>query len=657
MSVFTQQSPGVETREIDLTNIVGTAGAAGGAFAGNFHWGPVEEITTVTQAQELEAQFGKPTDDNYVDWFSAFNFLAYTGDLKLVRAADEDAINADDSGTGVLVKNRQHFDVVASGAATSNFIARYPGALGNSLSIAACDANSWSAWEYKNEFDFAPGTSEYAASVGASFDEMHLVVVDSQGLFSGVVGAVLERYAFVSKATDSKGPNNEPNYYVNVINRTSPYVYALRPLDTGLTDPTDGTIDSATVGAGGTGYVTAPTVTIAAPPAGGVQATATAAVTAGAVTSITITNPGSGYLSAPAITFGGPGTGATATAVMNTLTGADWGTALVVAGVPTVYSVLTTDYAADLSGGANSTAVTANELIAALDLFENAEQVDASLLFLGDAGGDSSHTAVVQHAIDNISERRLDILTFFSPKLSDVLNKTQSAATASAIATRNAIGRSSSYAVMDSGWKFQYDVYNDKYRWIPLNADIAGLCALVDNTSDPWISPGGYTKGRIRNVVTLAFNPNKAARDALYKVGVNPVVTFNVDGTILYGDKTLLGKNSAFSQIGIRRLFILLRKTISNAAKYFLFEQNNRFTRASFVNMVEPYMREYQGRGGVDDFRVRCDETNNTPQIVMNRQFIGDIFIKPVYSINWIQLNFVAVRQDVAFDEVVGQTF
>ncbi len=657
MSVFTQQSPGVETREIDLTNIVGTAGAAGGAFAGNFHWGPVEEITTITNAQELEAQFGKPTDDNYVDWFSAFNFLAYTGDLKVVRAVDEDAINADDSGTGVLVKNRQHFDVVASGPATANFIARYPGALGNSLSISACDANTWANWTYKNEFDFAPGTSEHAASVGASFDEMHIVVVDSQGLFSGVVGAVLERYPFVSKAIDAKGPNNEPNYYVNVINRTSPYVYALRAIDTGLTDPTNGEIASITVGAGGTGYTTAPTVTISAPPAGGTQATATATVSAGAVTAITVTNPGSGYLAAPTITFGGPGTGATATAVMDTTTGSDWGIPLVNLGVPNVFQVLSAAYGADLSGGANSTAVTANELVDALNLFENAEEVDASLLFLGDAGGDSSHTAVVQHAIDNIAERRLDMLVFFSPKLSDVLNKTQSAATVSAVATRNTIARSSSYAVMDSGWKFQYDVYNDKYRWVPLNADIAGLCALVDNTSDPWISPGGYTKGRIRNVVTLAFNPNKAARDALYKVGINPVVTFNVDGTILYGDKTLLGKNSAFSQIGIRRLFILLRKTISNAAKYFLFEQNNRFTRASFVNMVEPYMREYQGRGGVDDFRVRCDETNNTPQVVMNRQFIGDIFIKPVYSINWIQLNFVAVRQDVAFDEVVGQTF
>lgn len=659
MSVFTQQSPGLEAREIDLTNIVGTAGASGGAFVGDFHWGPVDEITTITNPIELESQFGKPTDTNYVDWFSAFNFLSYTSNLKLVRVIDADAINSDDTGSGTLVKNAHQFATVASGVGTAKFIARYPGALGNSLGVYVCDSNTWASWPYKGEFDFAPGTSDYAASVGAQNDELHIVVVDTRGAFSGVVGAILERYAFVSKALDSKGSNNEPNFYVNVINRSSSYVWAMRVPTTGLSDPTTGVVDAINVLTGGSGYTSAPTVTISAPPAGGTQATATAVLTGDAVTSITIDNPGSGYLTAPTVTLSGGGatTQGTAEAVLETVTGADWGTNLIQAGVPSVYKNLTTALAAPLSGGANSTAVTADELIPGLDLFENAEEVDVSLLFTGHAGGETEHQVVVQHAIDNLAERRLDLLVFFSPLLSDVLNKTQSAATTAAIATRNTVGRSSSYAVMDSGWKYQYDVYNDKYRWIPLNADIAGICAYVDNTSDPWISPGGYTRGRIKNVVSLAFNPNKAARDALYKVGINPVTTFNTDGTILYGDKTLLGKNSAFSSIGIRRLFILLRKTISNSAKYFLFDQNNQFTRASFVNMVEPYMREYQGRGGIDSFRVVCDETNNTPQIQMNRQFIGDIYIKPVYSINWIQLNFVAVRQDVAFEEVVGQAF
>jgi phage tail sheath protein FI len=210
---------------------------------------------------------------------------------------------------------------------------------------------------------------------------------------------------------------------------------------------------------------------------------------------------------------------------------------------------------------------------------------------------------------------------------------------------------------MDSGWKLQYDTYNDKYRWIPLNADLAGLCAQVDNLNDVWNSPGGYTRGKIKNVVSLAFNPNKTSRDQLYKSGINPIVTFNSDGTVLYGDKTQLGKNSAFSQIGVRRLFCYLEKLISTAARYYLFEINNEFTQQNFVTMVTPTLEQIKGRGGINDYRVICDSTNNTDEVVMNRQFVGTIYIKPSYSINWIQLNFVAVRQDVSFDTIAGATF
>ena len=657
MSSFTQLSPAVEFREVDLTNVIGTAGASGGAFAGDFAWGPVEEITTVSSPLELQSIFGKPNDVNYVDWFSAFNFLAYTGELKIVRCADEDAINADDTGSGLLIKNKQHFEVVSTGAVTSKFVSRFPGALGNSIAVHLADSATFDGWAYEDNFDFAPGTSAHAESVGATNDEVHVIVIDRLGEITGTVGAVLESYPFLSKAVDAKDANNGPSHYVNVLNRSSQYVWAIAlPNGAEVEDPSDGTVDSVTVGAGGSGY-TAATVTFSAPPSGGTLATGTVTVTGGAVTAVVITNPGSGYLTPPTVTIAGDGTGATGTAVLGTTAGADWGTNLVQAGAGVTFKNLAAVIAAPLSGGANSTAVTADELIQGLELLQNQEEVDVSLIFLGHAGGETEHTAVVQYAIDNIAERRRDCIVFFSPKLSDVLNKTQSAAVASTVQTRNTVARSTSYAVMDSGWKFQYDVFNDKYRWIPLNADIAGLCAQVDSTNDPWSSPGGYTRGRLKNVVSLAFNPNKTSRDALYKVGINSVVTFNTDGTILYGDKTLLGKNSAFSQIGVRRLFILLEKTISNAAKYFLFETNNTFTRTAFVNMVEPYLEEVRGRGGVDDIKVICDETNNTPQVVMNRQFVGDIYIKPNYSINWIQLNFVAVRQDVAFEEVVGGTF
>jgi phage tail sheath protein FI len=214
---------------------------------------------------------------------------------------------------------------------------------------------------------------------------------------------------------------------------------------------------------------------------------------------------------------------------------------------------------------------------------------------------------------------------------------------------------SSSYAVMDSGWKYQYDKYNDVYRWVPLNGDIAGLCVRTDVQRDPWFSPAGLNRGIIKNVVKLSWNPTKAERDSLYKKGVNPVVTFPGEGTILYGDKTLLSRPSAFDRINVRRLFIVLEKAIAKAARSSLFEFNDEFTRAAFVNLVEPYLRDVQGRRGIFDFRVVCDNTNNTAEVIDRNEFVGDIYIKPARSINFIQLNFVAVRTGVSFDEVVGQ--
>jgi phage tail sheath protein FI len=214
---------------------------------------------------------------------------------------------------------------------------------------------------------------------------------------------------------------------------------------------------------------------------------------------------------------------------------------------------------------------------------------------------------------------------------------------------------SSSYAVMDSGWKYQFDKYNNVYRWVPLNGDIAGLCVRTDFDRDPWYSPAGFNRGQIKNVVKLAWNPNKTQRDELYKKGINPVITFPGEGTVLYGDKTMLARPSAFDRINVRRLFIVLEKAIARAAKYSLFEFNDEFTRAQFVSLVEPYLRDVQGRRGIYAYRVVCDQTNNTPEVIDRNEFVGDIYIKPARSINFIQLNFVAVRTGVAFDEIVGK--
>ena len=259
---------------------------------------------------------------------------------------------------------------------------------------------------------------------------------------------------------------------------------------------------------------------------------------------------------------------------------------------------------------------------------------------------------VAEHIVDNIAESRKDCVVFISPGKDDVVNNAGNEVT-DITSFRNDFN-SSSYAVLDSGWKYQFDKYNNVYRWVPLNGDIAGLCVRTDNERDPWFSPAGFNRGRIKNTIKLSWNPTKAERDDLYKIGINPVIQFPGEGVVLYGDKTMLSKPSAFDRINVRRLFIILEKAIARAAKYSMFEFNDEFTRGQFVALVEPFLRDIQGRRGIYDYRVICNETNNTPEVIDRNEFRGDIYIKPARSINFIQLNFVAVRTGVAFEEIVG---
>ena len=313
----------------------------------------------------------------------------------------------------------------------------------------------------------------------------------------------------------------------------------------------------------------------------------------------------------------------------------------------TTFNTIRVPFSASMSGGADGTIVTAN-VISAYAQFANADSVDISLIISGPA-----NQAIATNLISNIAEVRKDCLVFLSPERSDVVNNPGNEVTDS-LAYRDSL-TSTSFAVMDSGWKYQYDKYNDTYRYVPLNGDIAGLCARTDLERDPWYSPGGLNRGIIKNVIKLAYNPTKTNRDDLYVKGINPVVSFQGEGTVLFGDKTMLSKPSAFDRINVRRLFVVLEKSIARAARFSLFEFNDQFTRAQFVALVEPFLRDVQGRRGITDFRVVCDETNNTPEVIDRNEFVGDIYIKPARSINFIQLNFVAVRTGVSFDEVVGQ--
>jgi len=552
-----QISPGINVSEIDLTTVVPSVATSIGAFAGPFAWGPANEVVTISDEVRLVESFGKPTSTNYEYWFSAANFLAYSNNLKVVRAISAaSSLNATANAVGVLIENDDDYeDNHASGAITYlEFAARFPGALGNSLRVEMADANTYTGWAYANSFTDAPATSSYAAAQGALRDELHVIVIDEDGVITGTANTILEKYPFVSKANDAKAPDGSTNYYKDAINNRSKWIR---------------------------------------------------------------------WMAHPAI-------------------GTNWGNSA----SGTTYVNTAVVIARSLSAGADGTVSTSN-VTTAYSKVANPDSIDISLIVSGPSNG-----TVAGHLISNIAEVRKDCVVFLSPEKSDVVDNSGAEAT-DILAYRNTI-TSSSYAVMDSGWKYQYDKYNDVYRWVPLNGDIAGLCARTDLERDPWFSPGGLNRGIVKNVIKLAYNPSKTDRDSLYLKGVNPVVNFQGEGTVLFGDKTLLSRPSTFDRINVRRLFITLEKTISRAARSSLFEFNDQFTRAQFIALVEPYLRDVQGRRGITDFRVVCDESNNTAEIIDRNEFVGDIYIKPARSINFIQLNFVAVRTGVSFDEIVG---
>jgi len=695
-----QVSPGVNVSEIDLTTIVPAVSTTEGAIAGVFRWGPIGKTILIDSEDKLAARFGKPDSTNPETFFTAANFLAYGNKLYVSRAANTTdttgvtgvltaVANTGAYANTILIKNSDDYDLLSNPDTDVLYAAKYPGALGNSLKVSVCDsvnaygsnlnmfvsnnasynvndsakianagivfavgsnqatifigntAGSWDTgaatgsaqygleqiiantfivgsilkagntqlgtqdlritalaanavyaagnttflinldsnytlssnyyantvvrnWEYYNAVDRAPGTSVYTKKFGNSsaVDEVHVVVADEDGKFTGVPGTILETFRGLSRATDAKTEDGATLYYKEVINQNSNYSWWI--------------------------------------------------------------NHRSGAI------------GNTAVNIVNSTNSK-----------PVTLSFVTG------SDGATESTVAIGDLTRGYDLFKSAEDIDVSLILQGKSRGASNTAQLANYLINNIAESRKDCVVFISPDKDDVVNNVDKTEVTDVVGFRNAL-TSTSYAVMDSGYKYQYDKYNDLYRYIPLNGDIAGLAVRTDNVRDPWYSPAGFNRGQIKNIIKLAYNPGKADRDILYKSDVNPVCIFPGQGTVLFGDKTVLGKPSAFDRINVRRLFIVLEKAIATAAKFTLFEFNDDFTRAQFRNLVEPFLRDVQGRRGIYDFKVVCDETNNTGEVIDRNEFIGDIYVKPARSINFIQLNFVAVRTGVEFAEVVG---
>ena len=674
-----QVSPGVNVTEIDLTTGIPAVSTTTGAIAGVFNWGPVNEAVLIDTETTLVNRFGKPTVNNAETFFTAANFLAYGSALYVSRAANVlETANAElgtwtavanvtgsystNSAFNVTTVDDYNSKIVAGTFNTVNpavaYIAKWPGAIGDSLYISVCDsANAYSsnitavtatsftigssnatfsmsgsdgttaqtawnsitagdyltvgnssigyqklqviskgtipatnalplvfatnyslistvnmtgsvkrAWEFAASVSGAPGTSTYVENFGnnAAVDEVHVVVADQMGKFTGSPGAILEIYQGLSRAVDGKNSDGSTNYYKNVISNSSQYIWWTNDRNSGDSN-----------------------------------------------TAVNIASVSASLPFSTAFTGGNDGVAESET---------------------------DTDYLA--------------MLIAAYGAYTSVDNIDINLVMAGKASGINGAQAA-NWLIEYISEARKDCVVFVSPPSSTVINQVGNEL--SNILTFAENVTFSSYAVMDTGYKYQYDKYNDLYRYVPLNGDIAGLCAYTDRVRDPWFSPAGLNRGQIKNLVKLSYNPTKADRDVLYPKGVNPVTTFPGLGTVLYGDKTLIKKTTAFSEIGIRRLFIVLEKAIASYAKYSLFEFNDSFTRSQFVSLVTPFLADVEGRRGIYDFKVVCDATNNTPQVIDAQQFVGDIYVKPAHSINYIQLNFVAVRTGVEFSEIVGK--
>ena len=664
-----QLSPGVLVKEIDLTNVVPAVATSIGAMAGAFQKGPVGEITAIGSEQELVKVFGKPNGSNFETWFTAANFLQYGNALRVVRA-ESGIKNATANDAGLLIKNTTDYlnNYSAGQGSVGEWAARTAGTHGNSLGVSVCH----------NATAYEQHLASTNQTVGEDAKGATVIAVDSGAAFN--VGDLI---AFSSADASSNSANfahisgDEGNEYEITAINTNDLTVRLKDDPNGkgvqaiipdnsfirrrwrfydLFDAAPGTSPYAT----GKGLLSDEIHVVVFDRTGDINGFR--ADTAGERTQSVLETFAFVSQAASAKTPQG-GTNFYPDVIYNQSEFIYWmdhdGT-LSNAGTDPVAGTTFASTAGKggisdetLAGGTDDYAVTVGELGLAYDFFEDAETVDVNLIMAGTSPAGADGTTHATNLID-LAEARKDCVVFISPRRADVVNITSSITQGTNVKTFFDGLASSSYAVFDSGYKYMYDKFNDVYRFVPLNGDIAGLCANTDTVADPFFSPGGFNRGQIRGAVKLAFNPTKAQRDILYPARINPVVTFPGQGTVLFGDKTALTKPSAFDRINVRRLFILLEKAIATAAKFQLFEFNDEFTQAQFRNLVEPFLRDIQGRRGITDFSVVCDGTNNTGEVIDRNEFVADIFIKPARSINFIQLNFIAVRTGVAFSEIGG---
>jgi len=807
-----QVSPGVQVKEIDLTSIIPAVATTRAGFAGEFDWGPAEVITTVTGVNSLRENFSDPSDTNFISWFTAANFLAYTNNLQVVRVLGSGALNSTSIGTGLLIKNRDDYDSKSASDLGDNvWIAKFAGGasgandgtLGNSIQVSAFNrtttnielfdfntfgstagvATSGSSTESANFSPPAADKTFYFASntlVADGFTKGTVIDVANvgttgqnsadnlliEGLNSRLVTGTTAAVAFSMTAGNTGtgftiGGASTGITGLRVVGTTTPgsniaggvtgtqvrihttgfggAAVELLGMIRGITAEANAmTLDIAFNGEIGATFFAAAGATIdilgtievgstAANQAGKTAAQITPRYASNFTTNLPATSQftlqkgaTNDLLNVAVIDYAGDWTGNTGE-VLEVFDGVsvnpnakdfagnsiyyknvindqseyiyfgakhiDAGSTLgmqpggtdnlgnagasfgVAAGSGTNYHLLPKAATVQLGGGTSGTAVT-DFITNGFDKFSDTETVDVNILVGGGVSGNNAKS------VAEIALNRKDAIAFFSPPQDAVLDSTGSSplsqiqATANAVAYRkglngNVSGGSkdytsanlninNSYAVLDSGWKYCFDRYNDVFRYVPLNADTAGVTVRTDILGEPWFSPAGFNRGQLNGVVKLAYSPVKSQRDDLYSSQVNPVVSFPGQGTVLFGDKTMQSSPSAFDRINVRRLFIILEKAISTAAKFQLFEINDAFTRSQFRGLVEPFLRDVQARRGITDFKVVCDESNNTSSVIDRNEFVASIFVKPTRSINFITLNFIASATGVNFDEIGG---
>ena len=669
-------SPGVHVREIDLTNVVPSVATTIGAIAMPAQKGPVDEITTIGSEEDLVKTFGKPNSSNFEWWFTASSFLQYSDQLKVVRPTSG-FLNAGES-SGVLVKNDtvyldDYWSESGDGQVTSNdWYARSAGTWGNSIGIQVCPSatvyeqhlgsnNLTAAAESAGDTVVAvddADSSGYAFNVGdlisfssadSSSDPTAFAYLSGDEGNEYEVTAISSNNLTVRLAGDPNGAGLQADIADNSYIRRRWAFY-------NLFDGAPGTSQWATDNGRGsndemhvvvydtTGDITGYDYNTAGQQTNSVierYGNLSKCPVAKSPQGDSIYYPDVFFRQSEYVYWGD-----------HIAAGTNWGT-----DTTTTYTAVNTVTVVSLTGGTDDYSVTAGELMKGYKLFEDTESIDINLVLAGPSSGVADTTAGMDtHGtmITDLCETRKDCVGFISPYRAGVGNVAATIAQTANIIKGFDTLPSSSYIVYDSGYKYIYDKYNDVYRYVPLNGDTAGLCANTDSVADPWFSPAGYNRGHVRGAIKLAYNPKNSERDQLYRKRINPVVNFPGQGVVLFGDKTALTKPSAFDRINVRRLFLVLEKAISIASKYQLFEFNDEFTRAQFRNMVEPFLRDVQGRRGIFDFKVVCDSTNNTGEVIDRNEFIGDIYVKPARSINFITLNFIAVRTGVAFSEVGG---